>query len=135
MLEKIVGSDVFRDALRNFLNLNAFTVGDPTVFYNQLFTNISGEEFLRSWLEEANYPILRVDFDSNENGSEIRFSQSRFIISNALDASMLNNDYRWKIHIECLLGEKNQHHRNTSEKLSSCSRCFVGKSILIEQND
>ena len=32
MLEKIVGSDTFRDGLRDYLTLNAFDVGDPSVF-------------------------------------------------------------------------------------------------------
>ena len=105
MLEKIVGSDVFRDRLRDYLTMNAFNVGDPSIFYNNLFTNISGEEFMRNWLEESNYPILHVHLSSNENGTEISFNQSRFIISTALDASKLNSDYRWKINVQCILGQ------------------------------
>jgi aminopeptidase N len=105
MLEKIVGSDVFRDGLRDYLTSNAFSVGDPTVFYNNLFTNISGEEFMRNWLEEMNYPMLHVHLKVDENGTEVIFNQSRFIISDALDASKLNDEYRWMINVQCILGK------------------------------
>ena len=104
MLEKIVGADVFRDGLRDYLTSNAFGVGDPSVFYNNLFTNISGEEFMRNWLEEMNYPMLHVHLKVDENGTEIVFNQSRFIISDVLDASKLNDGYRWMINIQCILG-------------------------------
>ena len=104
MLERIVGSDVFRDGLRDYLKSNAFGVGDPSVFYNNLFTNISGEEFMRNWLEEMNYPMLHVHLKVEENGTTIIFNQTRFILSDVLDASNLNSEYRWKINIECLLG-------------------------------
>ncbi|CAF1112484.1 unnamed protein product [Adineta ricciae] len=104
MLEKIVGSDTFRDGLRDYLYSNAWDVGDPTVFYNKLFTNISGEEFMKNWLEEANFPILNVHLRANDSGTYVTFNQSRFIISNALDSSNLTSDYRWKINIQCVLG-------------------------------
>jgi hypothetical protein len=104
MLEKIVGSNTFRDGLRDYLTLNAFDVGNPSIFYNRLFTNISGEEFMKNWLEELNYPILNVHLKVDNNGTLISFNQSRFIISNALDSSNLTNDYRWKISIQCVLG-------------------------------
>lgn len=104
MLEKIVGSERFRDGLREYLTLNAFDVGDSRDFYNKLFTNISGEEFMKNWLEEMNFPILTVQFHVDTNGTLVTFNQSRFIISQALDASNLTKDYRWKINIQCILG-------------------------------
>jgi glutamyl aminopeptidase len=104
MLEKIVGTNTFRDGLRDYLTMNAFDVGDPSIFYNKLFTNISGEEFMKNWLEELNYPILNVYLKLENNGTYVTFNQSRFIISNALDSSNLTNDYRWKISIQCVLG-------------------------------
>ncbi len=110
MLEKIVGSDTFRDGLRDYLTINAFDVGDPTIFYNKLFTNISGEEFMKNWLEELNYPILNVHLKVNDNGTYVTFNQSRFIISNALDSSNLSSDYRWKISIQCVLGTRNKSY-------------------------
>jgi len=106
MLEKIVGSDTFRDGLRDYLTLNAFDVGNPSVFYNKLFTNISGEEFMKNWLEELNYPILNVYLKVDHNGTYLKFNQSRFIISNVFDLSNLTSDYRWKISIQCILGRK-----------------------------
>jgi aminopeptidase N len=105
MLEKIVGSNTFRDGLRDYLSINAFDVGDPSIFYNKLFTNISGEAFMKNWLEELNYPILNVHLKTDNNGTSVTFNQSRFIISNALDASNLTSDYRWKINMECVLGK------------------------------
>ncbi|UJR37822.1 hypothetical protein I4U23_030512 [Adineta vaga] len=107
MLEKIVGSDTFRDGLRDYLNSNAFNVGDPTIFYNKLFKNISGEEFMKNWLEESNFPILNVHLHVNDSGTYVTFNQSRFIISNALDSSNLTSDYRWKINIQCILDDNN----------------------------
>ncbi|CAF3143631.1 unnamed protein product [Rotaria sp. Silwood2] len=104
MLEKIVGSNTFRDGLRDYLKMNAFDIGDPSIFYNNLFKNISGEKFMKNWLEELNYPILHVDLKVNNNGTYITFNQSRFIISNALDSSNLNSNYRWMINIQCVLG-------------------------------
>lgn len=104
MLEKIVGFETFRNGLRDYLTNNAFGVGDPTDFYNKLFTNISGEEFMNNWLEEQNFPLLHVHLKSDENGTEIFFNQSRFIISNILDTSNLNESYRWKIQTQCVLG-------------------------------
>jgi glutamyl aminopeptidase len=105
MLEKIVGSNVFRDGLRDYLSSNPFGVGDPSIFYNRLFTNISGEEFMRNWLEQANYPILHVHLKVDENGTQIEFNQSRFIISSAFDGfNISDDDYCWKINIQCILG-------------------------------
>jgi glutamyl aminopeptidase len=106
MLEKIVGSDTFRDGLRDYLTMNAFDVGDPSIFYNKLFTNISGEEFMKNWLQELNYPILHVYLKIDNNGTLITFNQSRFILSNIFNSSNLNSDYRWKISIQCVLGKK-----------------------------
>ncbi|CAF3867869.1 unnamed protein product [Rotaria magnacalcarata] len=104
MLERIVGSNTFRDGLRDYLKVNAFDIGDPSIFYNKLFTNVSGEKFMKNWLEEMNYPILNVHLKVNHNGTYVTFNQSRFIISNVLDSSNLTSDYRWMISIQCILG-------------------------------
>jgi len=106
MLEKIVGSEKFRNGLQDYLKTNAFSVGNPSVFYNNLFTDISGEEFMKNWLEELNYPLLTVNLTVENNETKILFTQSRFIISDVLDLSQLNQTYRWKIKIQCVLGKK-----------------------------
>jgi glutamyl aminopeptidase len=106
MLEKIVGSDKFRLALQEYLKINAFDVGDPSVFYNKLFGNMSGEDFMKNWLEELNYPLLNVNLTVENGETKVVFTQSRFIISNALNASALDKNYRWKIHVQCVLGRK-----------------------------
>lgn len=123
MLEKIVGSNTFRDGLRDYLRTNAFDIGDPTIFYNNLFTNISGEKFMKSWLEEMNYPILSVHLEVDDNGTYVTFSQSRFLISNVLDSSTLDENYRWMINIECVLGRTtlmNIYFEGTQELIFVC---------------
>jgi len=105
MLEKIVQSDIFRESLQEYLKVNAFNVGDPNTFYNGLFVNRSGEEFMKNWLEEQNYPLLHVNLTNENNTTKLIFTQSRFIISNALNSSELNQNYRWKINITCVLGK------------------------------
>ncbi|CAF1192609.1 unnamed protein product [Adineta steineri] len=104
MLEKIVGSQTFRNGLREYLKINAFDVGDPSFFYNKLFNDTNGEEFMKNWLEELNYPLVNIVLKVENNETKVDFTQSRFIISNALDSSHLNQTYRWKIKLECLLG-------------------------------
>jgi glutamyl aminopeptidase len=106
MLERIVGSEQFRTSLQDYLTSNRFDVGDPNTFYNGLFPNssISGEDFMKSWLEEQNYPLLKVDLSVENNDTKLIFTQSRFIISNALNISHLNANYRWKINITCSAG-------------------------------
>ena len=92
MLERIVGSEQFRTSLQDYLTSNRFDVGDPNTFYNGLFANssISGEDFMKSWLEEQNYPLLKVDLSVENNDTKLIFTQSRFIISNALNISHLH---------------------------------------------
>jgi glutamyl aminopeptidase len=104
MLEKFAGADKFRNALQEYLRINAFDVGDPSVFYNQLFTTISGEDFMKNWLKEMNYPLLNVNLTVENGETKIVFTQSRFIISDALNSSYLDKNYRWKINIQCVLG-------------------------------
>ena len=104
MLEKTVGAPRFRDALREYLLINAFDVGDPKVFYDKLFTHISGEAYMKSWLEEMNYPLLNVKLTVENGNTTVMFTQSRFILSDALNVSQLNPNYRWKIHLVCALG-------------------------------
>ena len=108
MLEKTVGADRFANGLRDYLAANAFGVGDPISFYNQLFDTTSGEEFMENWLDELNYPLLHVNLTVENGTTRVVFNQSRFILSDALNVSLLNNDYRWKISIRCVLGRN--HH-------------------------
>ena len=104
MLEKIVGANIFRDGLRDYLKINAFDVDDPSVFYNALFNNTSGEDFMNNWLEEQNYPLVNVNLTVEGGNTKVEFTQSRFLLSDALNATNLNSTYRWKIHLRCVLG-------------------------------
>ena len=119
MLEKTVGAGRFQKALQEYLIINAASVGDPVSFYNELFATTSGEEFMKNWLEEQNYPLLHVNLTVVNNETTVLFTQSRFIISDVLNVSLLNKDYRWKINVRCVLG-KNTHRRlRRSVRLSS----------------
>jgi aminopeptidase N len=72
---------------------------------------------MKNWLEELNYPILNVYLKVETNGTSITFNQSRFIISNALDSSNLTTDYRWKINIQCVLGENHSNSNIDSDTI------------------
>ncbi|CAF3811776.1 unnamed protein product [Rotaria sp. Silwood1] len=104
MLEKIVGFEKFRSNIRDYLINNAFSVGDLNMFYDTLLTNTNGTEFMKTWLNEMNYPLLNVDLNVENGQTKLVFTQSRFIISNALNSLNLNQNYRWKINIKCVLG-------------------------------
>jgi hypothetical protein len=60
---------------------------------------------MKNWLEEQNYPLLNVNLTVENNETKVIFTQSRFIISNALNSSELDKNYRWKINIQCVLGK------------------------------
>ncbi|CAF1247472.1 unnamed protein product [Rotaria sordida] len=105
MLEKIVGPEKYRTNLQDYLLINAFDVGNLNMFYDGLLINITnGTEFMKTWLNEVNYPLLNVNLNVENGDTKLVFTQSRFIISNALNSSNLNKNYRWKINIECVLG-------------------------------
>ncbi|CAF1214222.1 unnamed protein product [Didymodactylos carnosus] len=78
MLEKIVGENEFRDGLRTYLKQNAFDVGNPDDFYNNLtFPNpLTGKEFMNNWLEELNFPLLNVHMTLTSSGTVLNFTQS-----------------------------------------------------------
>ncbi|CAF1531968.1 unnamed protein product [Adineta steineri] len=105
MLEKIVGAENFRHNLQEYLKLNAFNVADLNLFYDTLLTNrTNGKEFMKSWLNEMNYPLVNIDLNIENNSTKLTFTQSRFILSDIFNISHLNKDYRWKINLECVLG-------------------------------
>ena len=91
MLENTVGADRFRDSLRNYLDINAFSVGDPNVFYDKLFPDTSGAEFMKNWLEEPNYPVVSVNLSVADGNTNVVFTQSRFLVSSVLNSSALNS--------------------------------------------
>jgi glutamyl aminopeptidase len=105
MLERIVGTSKFQRSLQDYLTINKFNVGDPNTFYNELFNDTSGESFMRNWLEEQNFPLLKVNLSVENDETNVIFTQSRFIISNVLNISGLNENYRWKIFTQCILGK------------------------------
>lgn len=105
LLEYIVGVDEFQSAVRNILPVNDLS-NVLTVFYSSfnplLDSSITVDEFLRSWLEERNYPIVTIEFlpknETNQN-TTIIFRQNRYT---GLFASEQTST--WNIYIECDLG-------------------------------
>lgn len=108
MLEKMVGSEKFRAGLQEYLVVNAFDVGDLDQFFNGLLKDMGGAGFIKTWLNELNYPLLNVNLQVESGETRLVFTQSRFIISNALNSSGLDSNYRWKIHVQCVLGKRKQ---------------------------
>lgn len=104
MLEKIVGSEKFRSSLKDYLMIYGFEVGDLGMFYDQLLTNANGTQFMKTWLEEPNYPILNVQLNVENGDTKVIFTQSRFILFNTTNAPILDKDTQWKINIQCVLG-------------------------------
>ncbi|CAF0843285.1 unnamed protein product [Didymodactylos carnosus] len=108
MFENIVGADQFQGATQIYLQRNRFDIGNPSDFYTSLnwtFVQTTAEEYIKSWLEEPNYPLLSVHMDAtNPSGTTITFRQSRYIGAIELDDSNLNRNFRWKINIYCTVG-------------------------------
>ncbi|UJR17738.1 hypothetical protein I4U23_004636 [Adineta vaga] len=105
MLNKIVGEEVFRENLQEYLRSNAFNVGDLNRFFNRTLNNrTNGKEFMKSWLNEMNYPLVNIDLTNEDKSTKLSFTQSRFILSDIFDISNLNKNYRWKINLDCILG-------------------------------
>ena len=131
MLELRVKSPKFQENLQKYLTANKFSVGDPNTFYNDLFNDTSGEDFMRNWLEEQNFPLLKVNLSIEDNGTQIIFTQSRFIISDVLNTSSLNETYLWKIFTNCELGNEQDPDRfpielrlETEEKTENISGSY-----------
>jgi aminopeptidase N len=111
LLEYIVGNETFQTAVRNTLLINDQSNVLNTFYSNFdtiLNTTITVEEFLRSWIEERNYPIVTIDFipgdDITNKNTTILFRQTRYLGSFELNDSLLDPNYLWKIYIECDLG-------------------------------
>ena len=112
LLEYIAVNETFQTAVASIFSVNS-TSNVLSTFYSNfdlptlLNTTVTTEEFLRSWLEERNYPIVTIDLIPNNgsgNSTTLIFRQSRYFGSFALDGSSLDPNYKWKIYMECDLG-------------------------------
>jgi len=103
LLEYIVGIERFQISIRNILLINDLS-NKLNIFYSNfdtlLNTTITVEEFINSWIKERNYPLVTINFISN-NDTTLVFHQTRYSV---LNNSLLNQNYNWKIYIECDLG-------------------------------
>ncbi|CAF1318772.1 unnamed protein product [Adineta ricciae] len=110
MVEKIVGGERFQRSLQEYLRTNAFKVADLNQFYSMVLGNsTNGREFMKSWLDEMNYPLVTIDLQAENNSTKLIFTQSRFIISDTFNTTNLNQNYRWKIYLDCTLGRNNSN--------------------------
>jgi aminopeptidase N len=112
LLEYIVGPETFQTAVRSIFSITQQEHLYSTFYSNfdlntSLNTTVTAEELLRSWLEERNYPIVTIDLirsnDTIQNTTVI-FRQTRYFGSFALNHSLSDPDYAWKIYMECDLG-------------------------------
>jgi aminopeptidase N len=112
LLEYIAGPETFQTAVQSL-----YTITDISDLYTTFYSNFdlnsilntatTVEEFLGSWLEEKNYPIVTIDFtpgNGTEQNTTIVFRQTRYPGSFILNHSLSNPDYAWKIYMECDLG-------------------------------
>lgn len=106
MLENLVGLPNLEDAFQNYVDNFGNDIGSLTEFYNYLPLSSKSSEYMQTWTEEANYPLVTVRLNVDNDHTIIDFSQSRFIILNTLNTSGLDENHRWKIDMECILGGK-----------------------------
>ena len=117
LLEHISEADVFQTAVTGLLSVTSVSDILPTFYSNfdlssAVNTNVTTEEFLRSWLEERNYPILTIDVIPNDvpdKNTTLIFRQTRYFGSAELDSSSLDVNYKWKMFVECDLGGSNEN--------------------------
>lgn len=112
LVDYIFGDTQFLQAVKNILPITDVSNILPT-FYSQfdlptvLNTTITTEEFLRSWLEEINYPLVTIDWipsSPESNITKLTFRQARYYGSYVLDDTGLDLNYLWKVYMECDLG-------------------------------
>jgi aminopeptidase N len=133
LLEYIAGNETFQTAVRDI-----FSVTDVSNVLNTFYSNfdfntllntttITAEEFLRSWLEERNYPIVTIDFIPNNK--TLIFRQTRYFGSFALDNSALDPNYVWNIYMECDIGGfQNETDYNLTANYVSSRLKFIFQS-------
>lgn len=105
LLEYLVGMETFQSAIKTILPIDALS-NVLEIFYSNfdtlLNTTTTVEAFLRSWLEERNYPRVTIEFlpknESTQNTTFI-FRQNRYSGSFQSDENST-----WKIYMECDLG-------------------------------
>ncbi|GLG93871.1 Aminopeptidase N [Gryllus bimaculatus] len=84
MFSYIVGEDNFREALRRYLNANAFKAVEPEELFRELkvYSEEAGlsypemDELLHTWTEQSGYPMVLVMRDYKERTA--RISQVRY---------------------------------------------------------
>ena len=111
LLEYLVGEEKFRSAVIEAIAMPGGN-GMLSTFFSSLSsetllnTSVNVEEFLRSWLEERNYPLVTVDFlpGNGSSNASVIFRQTRYLASVSLNDSALDRNYLWKIYMECQVG-------------------------------
>jgi aminopeptidase N len=114
LVEYIVSVEAFQTAVTNILSISD-TSNVLNSFYSNLNfnttlnTTVTIEEFVRSWVEERNYPVVTIHLISGDDNDTMKnttlvFRQTRYLGSPFLDDSSLDLNYRWKIYMECQLG-------------------------------
>ncbi|UJR37821.1 hypothetical protein I4U23_030511 [Adineta vaga] len=116
LLEYICGIEAFQNGVISIISTSNALDVVPRFYSNfnlsaSINTTLTAEEFLRSWLEERNYPILTIDVVPNnetQKNTTLVFRQARYFGSSVLDDNSLNMNYTWKMFVECDLGGSNE---------------------------
>ena len=142
LLDYLSGNETFQTAVRSILPINNLPTILPTFYSNFNLSTVLGatttEEFLRSWLEEKNYPIVTVSLMTNNDTTKnttLTFRQTRYFGSFALNNTLLDTKYNWKIYMECDLGgmiEDDQWNLTANYEPSKIKFLFESDTEVVE---
>jgi aminopeptidase N len=83
MFEAYLGPDVFRDGIRSYMRLHAFSNATTADLWNSL-SAASGKDMranLASWTEQSGFPLISVASTCDAGGARtLRLSQRRFLL-------------------------------------------------------
>ncbi|XP_066591366.1 uncharacterized protein [Prorops nasuta] len=101
MAEKLVGKEIFKKALKNYLKSRNYDVATPEHLYDE-FNKLTKDDrlgynfgdFMNSWASQAGYPVVHVSFAKNYKSAMLK--QKRFLLKSDEKSS---NDNVWYIPI------------------------------------
>ncbi|CAH2105879.1 unnamed protein product [Euphydryas editha] len=105
-MEHFVGYETFRNALRYYLNTNAYGVGYPEDMYNAFrracaedptfqtsYPNVDVGDVFNSWVQNPGAPVLDVNVDMNTG--RINITQERFQLSGTIPDTIWHIPITW----------------------------------------
>ncbi|XP_059049750.1 membrane alanyl aminopeptidase-like [Achroia grisella] len=143
MTEKLLGSNVHKQGLRNYLKNRAFDIAAPIHLFQEL-QNVAEEfnateeygadfsviDYYQSWTEQAGHPVLNVQV--NHQTGQMLISQQRFDINSGYSTALRN----WVVPIT-FATKSNPYFENTkpthviSDGIAIINRGSVGDEWVI----